>query len=69
VTNTRGGLEGAGLLIEVKSWPLEVERAIPSLPPDGVGATVNIMDVCEDEVRMLMSRNAACYQTGGNFPK
>ena len=47
-----------------------IERVIASLPPEGVGAAVNILDVCEDEVRMLLSHPERCVLVeGGNFPK
>ena len=42
-----------------------IERVIASLPPEGVGAAVNILDVCEDEVRMLLSHPERCVLVEG----
>jgi hypothetical protein len=47
-----------------------IERVIASLPPEGVGAAVNILDVCEDEVRMLLSHPERCVLVeGGELPE
>eukprot|EP00438_Fugacium_kawagutii_P027760 Skav215993 [mRNA] locus=scaffold4693:119449:124700:+ [translate_table: standard] len=43
-----------GEIIE-KAEPLEVDRVIASLPPEGRGGAVNILDLCEDSVKDLLS--------------
>eukprot|EP00438_Fugacium_kawagutii_P005526 Skav227070 [mRNA] locus=scaffold72:1057412:1062770:- [translate_table: standard] len=41
--------------VMLKAEPLELERVVVSLPPEGFGAVVNILDVCEGKVRDQLS--------------
>eukprot|EP00438_Fugacium_kawagutii_P010394 Skav220394 [mRNA] locus=scaffold639:248658:258388:- [translate_table: standard] len=41
--------------VMLKAEPLELERVVVSLPPEGFGAVVNILDVCEGKIRDQLS--------------
>eukprot|EP00438_Fugacium_kawagutii_P027734 Skav224787 [mRNA] locus=scaffold764:4437:22368:+ [translate_table: standard] len=43
-----------GELVE-KAEPLELERVLASLPPEGSGGSVNILDLCEGKVKELVA--------------
>eukprot|EP00438_Fugacium_kawagutii_P030064 Skav225587 [mRNA] locus=scaffold901:108728:113061:+ [translate_table: standard] len=43
-----------GELVE-KAEPLELERVLASLPPEGAGGSVNILDLCEGKVKELVA--------------
>ena len=46
--------------VVAKAEPLELDRVVASLPPEGFGGMVNILDVCEGEVLEALRDPASC---------
>ena len=55
--------------VVAKAEPLELDRILASLPPEGFGGAVNILDVCEGEVRALLSDPERCLLSDNELPK
>ena len=46
--------------VVAKAEPLELDRVVASLPPEGFGGMVHILDVCEGEVLEALKNPARC---------
>ena len=55
--------------VVAKAEPLVLDRILASLPPEGFGGAVNILDVCEGEVRALLSDPERCLLPDNELPK
>ncbi len=56
---------------ELRMWAeeLELDRVLPSLPPEGFGGAVDILDVCEGPVRQALMDPGSCVLTEKELPQ
>ena len=54
--------------IVARAEALELDRVMASLPPEGFGGAVNILDLCEDEVRSALEDPASCILPQDQLP-
>ena len=55
--------------VVAKAEPLELDRILASLPPEGFGGAVSILDVCEGEVRELLMDPERSLLPDSELPK
>eukprot|EP00438_Fugacium_kawagutii_P019945 Skav209628 [mRNA] locus=scaffold4224:30594:35975:+ [translate_table: standard] len=57
-----------GEIVE-RAEPLEVDRVLASLPPEGFGGAVNILDLCEGRVWEMLSDPKKCLLPAEEMPQ
>ena len=55
--------------VVAKAEALELDRVLASLPPQGFGGAVNILDVCEGEIRELLADPSKVLLEGPDLPE
>ena len=53
----------------MKAEELDYERVLPSLPPEGFGGVVDILEVCEGEVKRLLEDPGLCVLPESELPQ
>ena len=54
--------------IVARAEALELDRVMASLPPEGFGGAVNILDLCDDDVRSALEDPASCLLPEEQLP-